>query len=151
MQNKMLVGFIIAMVVVGAGSFYGGMLYGKNIGGKNLGRNFLAQGGQMMINGQGKIGGNRAAGVNFINGSIIAKDDESITVKSIDGGSKIILLSSTTQINKSVTGALSDLEVGKNIMVTGATNSDGSLTAKSIELRTDIPAPVTATSTPLIK
>jgi hypothetical protein len=151
MQNKMLVGFIIAVIIVGIGSFYGGMLYGKSSSGKNLGKNFLGQNGQMMGSGQGKIGGNRAAGANLINGSIMAKDDKSITVKSMDGGSKIILLSSTTQINKSVTGALSDLEVGKNVMVTGTTNSDGSLTAKSVELRTDMPVPTNATSTPPVK
>jgi len=104
-----------------------------------------------MGSGQGKIGSNRMVGGGFVNGSIMAKDDKSITVKSMDGGSKIILLSGTTQINKSVTGVLTDLGIGKNIMVTGTTNSDGSLTAKSIELRTDMPVPITATSTPSVK
>jgi len=151
MKNKMLIGFIIAVVVVGVGSFYGGMLYGKSSIGKNLGKNFPGQNGQMMGNGQGKISGSKATGANFINGSIMAKDDKSITVKSMDGGSKIILLSDTTQVNKSVSGALSDLEIGKNVMVTGTANPDGSLTAKSVELRTDMLAPATATSTPPVK
>jgi len=146
----MLVGFIIAVIVVGVGSFYGGMQYAKSSGGRNLGKNFLGQNGQMMGGEQGKIG-NRSVGANFINGSIMAKDDKSITVKSMDGGSKIIFLSSVTQINKSITGVLSDLEIGKNVMVTGATNSDGSLTAKSVELRTDMPVPTNATSTPPTK
>jgi len=156
MQNKMLAGFIIAVVAVGAGSFYGGTVYGMAYGKckgvaqnetKNF-QNFSGQGGQMG-NGQGRVVGNRAANGSFVNGDVIAKDDKSITVKSMDGGSKIIFLSSTTQINKSVTGALSDLEIGKNVMVTGTTNPDGSLTAKSVELRTDMPALISATSTPI--
>ncbi|MFA6306354.1 MAG: hypothetical protein WCV70_00855 [Patescibacteria group bacterium] len=148
MQNKMLIGFIIAVVVVGAGSFYGGMQYGKNqtSAQNNAARQQRfgqgagpAQGGQ--FNRQGRV-----AGGGFVNGDIIAKDDKSVTVKSADGGSKIVFLSGATQIMKSVDGSLVDLEMGENVMITGSANSDGSLTAQSIQLRPA--APLTATSTP---
>ena len=152
MKNKMLIGFIIAVVIVGAGSFYGGMIYGKGKGGL---QNFSAQrqifdangGGGALRNGSGQArGGNRMAGGGFVNGDIISKDDKSITIKSADGGSKIVFLSETTQIMKSAAGLASDLEMGKNVMITGTANSDGSLTAQSIQLRPV--TPVTATSTP---
>lgn len=153
MKNKMLAGFIIAVVLVGAGSFYGGMQYAKSqaSGARNLAlsqrQNFGANGAggmQRNVSGQSR-GGNRAAG-GFLNGEIISKDDIGITVKSADGGSKIVFLSGTTQIMKSVNGSALDLEIGKNIMVTGSANSDGSLTAQTIQLRPV--APVNATSTP---
>ncbi|MDD4271395.1 MAG: DUF5666 domain-containing protein [Patescibacteria group bacterium] len=152
MKNKMLIGFIAALVIVGAGSFYGGLLYGKS---KSGAQNFSVQERQKRFGqmSQGQAGGgNRVAGGlpaqagGFVNGNVIAKDDKSITIKLGDSGSKIILLSSSTQITKSVDGALSDLEVGKNVMVAGSANSDGSLTAQSIQLRPA--ATANATSTP---
>jgi len=157
MKNKMLIGFMVAVVVVGAASFYGGMVYGKSLGAQNLAagqrQGFAANGAggiQRSGAGQSQAGqarvGNRMAGGGFVNGDIIAKDDKSITVKSADGGSKIVFLSDTTQIMKSVDGSSADLENGKNVMITGSANSDGSLTAQSIQLRPA--APLTATSTP---
>ena len=145
MQNKMLVGFVIAVVVVGAGAFYGGMKYDQSKSSQSK-NSFGAQGGPTTRGtGQGR-GGNRLAGGGFVNGSIIAKDDKSVTVKTADGGSKIIFLSGSTQIMKSVDGSTVDLTVGKNVIINGSANSDGSLTAQSIQLR---PAPpVTASSTP---
>jgi len=157
MQNKMLIGFIIATIVVGAGSFYGGMLYGKSKSGvQNLTaaqrQAFAAAGGAQRNSAGLARGSNRAAGGlpaqagGFVNGDIISKDDKSVTIKSADGGSKIVFLSDTTQIMKSVDGSTVDLEAGKNVMINGSTNSDGSLTAESIQLRPA--ASLTATSTP---
>ena len=141
MANKIIAVFIAALVLVGAGAFYGGMVYGKN------------QPKQSMRNGTqiqaGQLGGqfNRAgrAGANFISGEIIAKDDKSITVKLPDGGSKIVFLSDSVQVMKSVSGALADLAVGENVTISGSANADGSLTAQTVQLR-PVP-PATASST----
>ena len=150
MKNKMLIGFIIAVVVVGAGSFYGGLVYGKSKGGaKNLAFGQRQGLGANGVGGAQARNGNRAAGSGFLNGSIIAQDDKSLTVKSADGGSKIVFLSGKTQIMKSVSGSLADLEIGKNVMVNGSTNSDGSITAQVVQLRPA--APINASSTPPIK
>lgn len=149
MKNKMLIGFIIAMIVVGAGSFYGGMLYGKSQASSqnNAARQQrLGQGAGQVQGGQFNRQGRAGQAGSFVNGDIIAKDDKSITVKSADGGSKIVFLSGTTQIMKSVNGSTADLENGKNVMITGSANSDGSLTAQSIQLRPV--TPTIATSTP---
>ena len=154
MKNTIII-FAIIVVVVGAGFFYGGMSYAKSkSGARNLvfgqRQGFGVAGGGILRDSTGQLrnGGNRAAG-SFINGEIIAQDDKSITVKSVDGGAKIIFLAAGTQITKSVDGSITDLELGKNVMITGSANSDGSVTAQSIQLRPNIL--INATSTPPVR
>ncbi|MBI2464701.1 hypothetical protein HYV64_01030 [Candidatus Shapirobacteria bacterium] len=94
------------------------------------------QGGQMQ---RGALGGDQniqrgRLGGGMTNGEIIGVDDQSITVKMPDGSSKVVLLSSTTTINKSAEGSISDLKTGEKVAIFGSTNSDGSLTAQSIQL-----------------
>ena len=130
---------IAAVIVVGGGSFYGGMLYQASKQPAGGAGNFQRQG-------QGGVGGNNAgangarrSGANFVSGQILAKDDKSITVKLNNGGSKIAFIASSTQVMKAVNGTDADLAVGANVMVTGQTNPDGSLTAQKIQLRQDMP------------
>jgi hypothetical protein len=92
---------------------------------------------------------NNAANGGFAAGEIITKDDKSFIIKlntsnqggaansGEQGGSKIILFSDSAEIIKSVSGAVADLEIGKSVVVTGTVNSDGSITAKQIQLRPD--------------
>lgn len=42
---------------------------------------------------------------------------------------------------KSASGSAADVAVGSSIVVTGSKNSDGSVTAQSIQIRPDMPAP----------
>ena len=131
-MTKKLLPIIIAIIVVGAAAFYGGMKYGQSksssVGPLSLnGRNFQA-------NMAGRKNGPQA-GAGFVSGEIISKDDESVTVKLMDAGSKIVFYSNTTKVAKSAEGSADDLVVGEQIQVSGTTNQDGSITAQSIQLR----------------
>ncbi len=123
---------IVAILIVGAGMFYGGMKYQENKsfqpGGQFLGR-------QGMRNGNGFPGGGlNRNGFRPISGEIITSDNTSVTVKLADGSSKIVLLTDKTSINKAATASASDLKAGETIAVFGAENTDGSVTAQNIQL-----------------
>lgn len=130
---------VVLLIVVGGGSFYGGMKYGQ--GKKTNLSGSAKQGFQNMTDEQrqqraqnGGLGrmGNGNGGL--ANGEIISKDDKSVTIKLRDGGSKIILFSDSTKVTKNAEGTKNDLKVGENLMVSGDSNSDGSVTAKTIQL-----------------
>jgi hypothetical protein len=140
-MNKKLYIITVAIVVVGAISFYGGMKYGQSTASKNNSgmpnfQNLSSDQRQQMFGG---VNGTRRnttnSGSQFINGEIISKDDKSITVKLRDGGSKIIFFSNTTNIGKTTDGVAADLEVNKEVSVSGTANSDGSVTAQNIQIR----------------
>jgi hypothetical protein len=127
-MKKLLV-IIVIILIVGAGAFFGGMKYGQSKvpqrqqGFQQMGANV----GNRFRSGQGGNG--------FVGGEIISKDDKSVTIQLPDGGSKIIFFSNSTVITKSAEGSLNDLAVSKQIIITGDQNSDGSYTAKTIQLR----------------
>ncbi len=147
-QNQTLVGFVIALIVIGGGSFYGGMQYQKSktpsfAGGFN--RAGMMQGAYGGASG-GTRGAGRVANGGFASGDVLSKDDKSITIKLRTGGSEIILLSDKTQVVKADQGAVSDISVGQALTLTGTPNSDGSLTAESIQIRPAVPAQTTPTT-----
>ena len=84
----------------------------------------------------GMQGGESGRRMNFrpINGEIISSDDKSITVKLSDGSSKIVVLGTSTVINKADQATKDDLKVGEKAAVFGTENSDGSITAQNIQL-----------------
>ena len=136
-MNKPLLAVVVVAVFVGGVAFYGGMKYaqGKSVSdrqqrfGQATGANISTQGG---LRG-GQVGGG------LVSGDIISKDNQSITIKTRDGSSKIVFFSDTTEVSKFVAGLSADLIVGKTVSVMGKTNSDGSVTATSVQLRPNMP------------
>lgn len=128
---------IIAIIVAGGAAFYGGMKYQATTA-ANI-QNLSPEARRQMFQQAGGIDGGRnsgaRAGGGFTTGEIIAKDDMSITIKFRDGGSKIIFVSATVEVTKSVKGSLSDLEIGKTVSVGGKQNADGSVTAETVQVR----------------
>ena len=120
-----------AIVVAGGISFFAGMKYGRSkIGIFSDSQNSRA--GELTRRGMRPQG-------NFVAGEVIAKDDKSITVSIRDGGSKIVFFSGATQVMKSAAGSLQDLAPGEQVVTMGSVNSDGSITAQSIQIRPSSP------------
>ncbi len=154
-MNKkiLLVGVVLLVVIVGVGSFYGGMAYAKSSSKGQMGRNFNGQQFGANIAGMGQRGdmANRVGGAGamggFVSGEVISQDSQSITIKlkdtgkaELSSGTKIIFFSSSTQVMKTSTGSTNDIAVGSSLTITGTPNSDGSITAQSIQIRPSVPA-----------
>lgn len=133
MQQKNLIApLIVAAVVVGGGSFYGGMQYQKS----QRPAQQSQRGGGNGQRGPGGLGGVRGGmGGGFISGEVLAKDTQSITIKLRDGSSKIVFFASSTAVGKMDAGTITDVLKGSQVTIIGATNSDGSITANNIQIR----------------
>jgi hypothetical protein len=128
MKNaKTLVPIICVLVGLGVGFFAGFEFKAYQLK-KSFGGNQTAGGkGNTQQQQMGTRGG-------VVFGSILSMDDKSITVKLADGSSKIVLFGDSTTYTNTVDAAKSDLKVGENVAVSGTSNSDGSVTAASVQI-----------------
>lgn len=155
--SKLIPIIITAAVIVG-GAFYGGMKYveSKNQRGElsqadfqSL-RNLSPEERQQRFQELGaNIGGifdqdheregfrgrfGSGNGSRSLSGEIISQSEGSFIIKLSDSSTKIVFISDSTQITKSVDGTLDDLNEGEQIFVIGNENPDGSYTAETIQL-----------------
>ena len=140
-MKKYLLAVGLTAALVGGGSFYGGMAYAKGRPAKGVvsgTRQFNAQfGSGSGANGQMRLGGagGQRDGGGLVSGEILASDSQSLTVKMRDGSTKIVLFGTSAEISKFVVGTAADLKVGETVLVTGTANDDGSVTAKTVQIR----------------
>jgi hypothetical protein len=133
-KNKTVTYIVIAIIVAGGVGFWGGTAFGKSRGMmRDVG---TRQGMQFGMGTRGGFTGRGGMNGGFVGGEIVNKDDASITVKlPNNGGTKIVLLSGSTQVLKAAQGTLADLAVGSQVTITGTPNSDGSITATMVQMR----------------
>jgi hypothetical protein len=137
--NKTIIIAVVVVFLAAGGGFFGGITYQKSrqpsFG--NFNRQQGQGGNQVMGNGGfGTRGGNGQNRIGFrpVNGEITEINDKSMTVKLVDGGSKIVILSDKTSVNKAESATISDLKTGSKVAVFGQENADGSVTAQNIQL-----------------
>jgi hypothetical protein len=128
-MKKYLVHIIWAVVVIVA--LVGGIFYGKGSAAISA---TSARGPYASSTRSGF--GRAAAGGGFVSGQIISVDANSMTVSLANGNSQVIFYSSSTQVMKPTIVPASDLTAGTRVMIGGTSNSDGSLTAQSIQVQT---------------
>ncbi|MBP9702842.1 hypothetical protein KBD69_04085 [Candidatus Woesebacteria bacterium] len=134
-NSKLTLGLVIVFAVTIG--FFGGVYYQKKQGenysrmqrsdrsnasmrGREAGMGVKSNPGSVMMGGA-------------VNGEISAKDDNGITIKLTDGSSKFILVNSETKYTLSSGTDSTKAVIGEKIAVFGENNSDGTMTAKSIE------------------
>jgi hypothetical protein len=131
-NNKKIVGVVIVVIALSL-SFYGGMRYAQG----NVAAAAAARGANFAAGrGAGGAGGIRGGGAGGDTaGNIISKDATSITVGLRTGGSKIIFFSPSTSISTMASGTPTNLLAGKQVVVQGTANQDGSVNATFIQVR----------------
>jgi hypothetical protein len=133
MNTKQWVILIVVAVVFAGGGFFGGMKYQASKTPAVTARSGAA-------GAAGAFAGRRAAGGgaagSFINGQVLSVNGSTITVTLANGGSQVAVLAPSTQYRKAVDGTSADVSVGSQVTITGTSNSDGSLTAQSVQIRT---------------
>ena len=76
-----------------------------------------------------------ANGQTLTTGQISQMDSSSITLQLPNGNSEVVFYSSSTEVTEPTTVPVSQLSVGSNVAIGATQNSDGSLTASSIQVR----------------
>ncbi len=120
---------IFVVIVVGGLSFYGGMKYQSS---KTPAVGAFARGNANFVRGGGLGAG---GGGGLIAGQVVSVDASSITIQERDGSSKVVFFTASTPVMEMVAGKQSDITVGKQVNIVGMTNSDGSISATSVQLR----------------
>ncbi len=133
MSKNIIVSSIIIAIVLAGVSFYSGLKYSQ---GKNptFDRASLGQR-SPQLGGNNVLGNNRTMG-GMVSGEILSIDDKSLTIKSQDGGSRLVFLSASTTISKMTSGSTGDLVIGSNVSINGSNNTDNSINAQMIQIRT---------------
>lgn len=133
-KNTMIIIAAVLVVIAAVGGFFGGMQYQKG----NAGSNFAQGGNGTFRQRSGMMGQN---GQNFrpVRGQVLSIDTNGITVKLLDGSTKIVVLSGSTVYLKSTKALQSDLKTGDMVNVIGTQNSDGSVTAQDVQLNPPTP------------
>jgi hypothetical protein len=117
----------IVWAVIAIVALVGGIFYGKgNATGTAITRGSFASSTRSRV----------GAGGGFVSGQIISVDGNSMTVSLANGNSEVVFYSSSTQILKPTIVPASNLTAGTRVMIGGTSNSDGSLTAQSIQVQT---------------
>ena len=128
---------IVVALIAGAAGFYGGMTYQSSRMPRFTGQGGVPGGtfrGRMFGQGAPGAPGPNGAQGGFAAGTVLASDSKSITVKLPGGGSKIVYFSSEARITRSAEATGTDLKTGQNVIVGGTAGSDGSITARTIQI-----------------
>jgi len=152
----MIVGAVILAGLIAAGSFWAGMAYQTNKVEQARANFFNARGqlgeGQFPQGGQAPFDEQLPGGGQFLpegrssgggQGAFFGRGGRFGQVKTIDGNTMTLStaqdvitvnLSDATQIEKTVTGSVSDLQPGTRVTVIGQEEKNGSLTARRIQI-----------------
>ena len=116
----------IVWAIIAVAALVGGIFWGKGMGSASATRTGFT-------GVTGRTGTTRAGG-GISAGQVTAIDSNSFTLQLANGNSENVYYSSSTQAVTTQTSSLAALKTGSMVMVVGTQNSDGSVTARSIQV-----------------
>lgn len=129
---------IVLLAAVAGGSFYGGTLYGRNQAQANL---LARRAGAVPGAGGVFVDPNQAAGqrrnnaqAGFLFGQITEIGAGVLVVTDNNGKQTQVQVTDTTLIEKNASVTVTDLTIGETVIVSGTPGSDGSITARSVQV-----------------
>ncbi|HUV93201.1 MAG TPA: DUF5666 domain-containing protein [Anaerolineae bacterium] len=130
---------VVGVLLVAAGSFWGGMSYGQSRATQTRARfpegELERRGAAFPRAGQtpqpGQVGAQRLAG--GLRGTIEEVGDDALVITTEEDTIQV-QITDTTLINKFAVVTIADLEAGEQVVVSGTRNEDGSYTARSIQV-----------------
>jgi hypothetical protein len=130
---------VVVLLGVAGGSFYGGSLYGRTQARAALSASRQgAFGGQANFgaDAQGTPNARRAGGQGggFVMGQIDQVAKGSLTLTDNNGKQTKVMVTNTTLIQKQASVTLTDLKQGETVIVSGSAGTDGSITARSVQV-----------------
>ena len=128
-KNTIVTISIVLIIVAALGGFFGGMAYQKSQKTQFAGRF------------GGRFGGGNGNNFTPVRGQVLNMDTNSITVKQMDGTTKIVVISSSTAFVESQKTTIGNLKTGNNVLVVGTSNSDGSVTATNVSINPELIRP----------
>ncbi len=145
MKNQQTITSIVVAVGVSALSFLGGLKYAEMNPKIISPSEYGAGGGYRMMDRNGQGGGTqqgtgRQGGTTMRNGfrpvfgEILDIDGSTMTVKLTDGSTKIVVLTDKTTASTQTEAKVSEIKTGEKVSVMGTTNTDGTVTADSIQI-----------------
>jgi len=157
-SNPMMVTAVVGIILAAIG-FGGGMYFQKGqdslqgLTGQELQKKMASLGlasgsaqGTNNTNGAGPSGffggggfpggspGGRGGG-GLVTGSIVSANAQGMTVQGANGSTHVVYFTDATTIDKSEAGTTSDLYAGQTVVANGTANSDGSVSATTIQIR----------------
>jgi Domain of unknown function (DUF5666) len=130
---------VVVLLAVAGGSFFGGSLYGRSQAQATLSaarQGGFGGAGNSGANAQGTPGARRTGGQGggFVMGQIDQVAAGSLVLTDNNGKQTKVLVTNTTLIQKQASVALSDLKQGETVVVSGSAGTDGSITARSVQV-----------------
>jgi hypothetical protein len=139
----MIVLGVLGVLVIAAGSFYGGMVYGENQAQATLPAFGDMEG---MPAGRGQFGSRPDEQAGIDRGQITATQGGSLfgeiqsigsgelTITDQDGEQIQVYVTNTTLIQKQAEVTLADLAEGETVIISGSRGDDGSITARTLQV-----------------
>lgn len=132
----------VIWVIIAVAALAGGFFWGKSVGATSTTAASRTGSGRFALGsstagfaGRTGFGVSGAAGGGFAVGQVLSLGSDSLVLQLANGNSENVFFSSSTQVIVPQPAPISSVQTGTMVMVTGTTNSDGSVTASTIELR----------------